>query len=170
MGIQSKQKFRHCRPSAKATDAPAEGLSLVETLIAILILSIGLLSAGQLICATLASSSLSRSKSVAAVQAQDRLEYLADLYRRDPSAPDLTDGSHGPLRVQVLNPTDGATLNRFSISWTVSPLRDPRPGKTIPARQVTVTVAPIDEAGNTNNRTSLNKVVSVATILSAAAQ
>ncbi len=169
MGILYGQKFHYRRLLQNATDGP-EGLSLIETLIAVLILSIGLLAAGQLICVTLASSSLSRSKFVAAIQAQDRLEYLADLYRRDPSAPDLSDGNHGPRQVQVPNPTDGATLNRFSISWTVGALGDPRPGKKLPARQVTVTVAPIDEAGNTNAKTYFNKVVSVTAILSAAAQ
>ncbi len=147
-----------------------EGFTLVETLMAILILAAGLLAAGQLIYITMGSASLSRSKSVAALEAQNQLELLADLYRQNPAAADLADGSHGPRQVQILNPNDGTVLNRFNVSWTVSAVSDPRPGKIIPARQITVAVTPIDGLANVNNKTPLNKVVSVAAVFSAAAQ
>jgi Tfp pilus assembly protein PilV len=145
-----------------------DGLTLVETLIALLILSFGLLAAGQLMYAALASASLARSKSGAAIQAQNKLEYLADLYRRNPAASDLTAGSHGPQQEQVRNPIDGTTLNRFNVSWTVGTVPDPRVGKTIPATKVTVTITPIDAGINPNLRVFLNKVVSVTGIFSAA--
>ncbi len=146
------------------------GLTLLETLIAILILSFGLLAAGQLIYTSMASTSLARSKVAASVAAQDRLDSLADLYRRNPAASDLAAGTHGPQQVQVTNPVTGRSLNRFNVSWTVCAVPDPRPGKTLPARLVSVTVTPVGVDGTTQKTASLNKVVSVSSIFSAGVQ
>lgn len=143
-----------------------EGLTLLEALIAILILSFGLLAAGQLMYVAMGSASLARSKTGASVAAQNKLEFLADLYRQNPSAADLGAGSHGPQQKQVINPVDGTVLNRHNISWTVGNVPDPRAGKVLPAKLVTVTAAPIDAGGNTNNKVFLNKVVSVTAIFS----
>jgi type II secretory pathway pseudopilin PulG len=171
MGILTNKTRRPLEPDSLLQVAKSEdGLTLVETLIAVLILSFGLLAAGQLIYAALGSASLARSKASAAIQAQNKLEYLADLYRQNPSASDLTAGSHGPQQVQVRNPVDGTTLNRYNVSWTVGMVPDPRVGKVIPAKNATVTITPIDAGSNTNNRVFLNKVVSVAAIFSAATQ
>jgi prepilin-type N-terminal cleavage/methylation domain-containing protein len=150
----------------KSRDGNTEaGFTLTEMLIALFIMTFGLLSAGQLMLVAMGSSSLARSKDSAAVAAQDRLEFLADLYRRDTSAAELTVGDHAPLLVNIVNPTDNSVLNRFSVGWNVSVVPDAR-GKTLHARLVRVTVTPIDTAGNVNSRRLLNKVVSVSSIFS----
>ncbi len=171
MGIRIAKKHQrpvwNClQPAAKSS----EGLTLIETLIAILIISLGLLSAGQMMYVAAASASLSRSKSSAAIAAQNKLESLADLYRRNPAAAELAGGKHGPEQAQVVNSVDGSILNRYNVSWIVAALDDPRPGKVLSAKQVTVTVTPIDSAGNINNRLPLNKAVSVTGVLSVAPQ
>ena len=145
---------------------PARGFSLIEMTIALLVLTFGLLTAAQLMSTALNSSSLARSKGTAAIAAQDKLEYLADLYRRNSSATDLAAGNHGPQQVEVVNPADGSTLNLYNVSWSVGNVPDPRPGKILAARLLTVTVVPIRSDGTTNNRTPLNKVVSVTAIVS----
>lgn len=147
---------------------PDEGLSVIETLIAILILSFGLLAAAQMIYAAMGSASLARTKASAAIVAQDKLDFLSDLYRQNPAVSALTAGVHGPQRVQIVNPVDGAILNRYNIQWSVTPVLDPRPGKILPAKLVAVTVSPVDAAGNANNKVFLNKVVNVTALFSAA--
>jgi prepilin-type N-terminal cleavage/methylation domain-containing protein len=141
------------------------GFTLIEMLIALLIMTFGLLAAGQLMLVAMGSASLARSKGSAAVVAQDRLEFLSDLYRQSASAADLTVGDHGPLQVNVQNTTDNSVLNRFRVAWNVSVVPDAR-GKTLAARLVRVTVTPSDAAGAANNRVLLNKVVSVSSIFS----
>ena len=145
----------------------SEGFSLIEMLIAMLILTFGLLAAGQLMYVAMSSASLARSKGNATVMAQQRLEYLADLFRQDPTAADLTTGDHGPQQVQMTNPLNGTILNRYNVSWSVSIVPDPRPGKVLSAKLVTVTVTPISLAGSINKKAALNKVVSITEILSA---
>ncbi len=147
---------------------PEDGMTAIETLIAILILTFGLLAAAQMIYVAMGSASLVRSKACAAVAAQDKLDYLADLYRRNSAAPDLAAGDHGPQLAQTMNPADGAILNRFTIRWSVSGVPDPRSGKDLRAKRVALTVTPVDAAGNSNLRVFMNKVVSVTAIFSAA--
>jgi prepilin-type N-terminal cleavage/methylation domain-containing protein len=146
------------------------GFTLVETLIALLILTFGLLGAGQLIYLAAASGSLARSKDAATVVAQDKLEMLAELYGRNPGAAALSLGNHGPEYVQVTNPSVEANnvLNRFSVSWTVTTVADPRAGHTLQARQVAVTVTPVHTSDNNNNfHAYLNKTVTATVIFSA---
>ncbi len=144
-----------------------EGLTLIETLIAILILSSGLLAAAQLIYVAMASASLARMKISATVVADDRLEFLADLYRQNPAAAELAQGIHGPQLAEVMNPTDGAVLNRYNVSWLVGALSDPRPGKILPAARVEVTVAPANAKGGPNTWKFFNGTVTVTAIFSA---
>src|SRR5512139_1532289 len=79
----------------------AAGFTLIEMLIALVILTFGLLSAGQLMYVAMGSASLARSKGTAATVASDRLEFLADVYRRNRLDASLADGNHGPEVVQV---------------------------------------------------------------------
>ncbi len=144
----------------------AQGFSLIEMMIALFILSFGILAVGQLIFVSLASSSLSRSKGTAATAAKDKLEYLADLYRQNPSATDLTPGNHGPQVAKIFNPNDGRILNEYNVSWSVSGISDPRPGKVPQASLVIVTITPIRSGGIINIQPYLNKVVNVASIFS----
>src|SRR2546422_1658222 len=92
------------------------GFTLIETMIALLILTFGILAAGQLMYVAMGSNSLSRSKGSAMTVAQDRLESLADLYRRDPADANLTTGDHGPEQVSVTNPNDASIVNRFNVA------------------------------------------------------
>jgi prepilin-type N-terminal cleavage/methylation domain-containing protein len=142
------------------------GFSLIEMMIALVVLTFGLLSAGQMLFTAAASDSLARSSGSAAIVAQDRLEFLGDLYQRDPLAADLVTGHHGPVQTGIVNPTDAGTLNLYRIEWDVVPVPDPRPGNLLAAKLVTVTVAPIRTDGALNNKTRLNKTVNVGVVLS----
>jgi prepilin-type N-terminal cleavage/methylation domain-containing protein len=144
-----------------------KGFTLPETLIAMMVLTFGLLGTGQLIYVAMSSTSLARSKASAALVAQSKLDFLADLYRQNPGAPDLTDGAHGPEQVEVTNPSSRSTLNRYNVAWKVAMVPDPRAGRILKARQVTVTVTPVGSGGRANSKASLNKVVNLTTILSA---
>ncbi len=135
-------------------------------MIATFILTLGLLEAAQMIYAAMCSASLARTKGAIAVVANDKLECLADLFAGNPSAPDLALGMHGPDLVSVVNPASGMLLNRFQVTWQVSTVPDPRPGKNLSARQVAVLVRPIDAANQTNDKAYLNKSTIVAGIFS----
>jgi len=142
------------------------GFSLLEVMIALLVLTAGLLSAGQILFVAASSNSLARSKGAAAIVAQDILESLATDYQHDFSAADLVPGNHGPRLAQVKDPVDGRVLNCYSILWNVFPVPDPRPGKTLDAKLVTVTIAPALPNGEMNSKPGMNKILNVSTILS----
>ncbi len=142
----------------------APGFTLIEALIALLILAFGLLTAGQLIFVAMKSTSLARSKESAALVAQNKLETLADLYRRNPNSLELSEGDHDGEFAQVAG--DGLVLNRFGISWKVSTVPDPRGGAVPHARLIQVTVTPVGADGTVNAKTSLNKTVIVASVFS----
>jgi prepilin-type N-terminal cleavage/methylation domain-containing protein len=145
----------------------AAGFTLVEMMIAMVVMTFGLLAAGQMMYSALASASLARSKGSAAIVAQDKLEFLADLYRQNSLDAALTDGDHGPEQVQIQNPSNSQTLNRFNVSWTVIAVPDPRAGVVLKAKKVTVTVTPIrTDSATANLRNGLNKVVNVTAIFS----
>ncbi len=144
----------------------AQGFSLIELMIAQVILTFGLLAVGPLLYVAASSESLARSKSAAAITAQNKLESLTDLYHRNPSAEDLTLGSHGPQQAQVVNPIDGTVLNRYDVTWVMSAVPDPRPGKVVAGRLVRVTITPIQLAGAGNSNPAFNKILNVTTILS----
>jgi hypothetical protein len=140
------------------------GFSLVETMVALFVLTFGLLSAGPMIFSAVASGMLAEAKGTAAVAAQDILESLADLYQANPEAADLALGRHS-RQTEVRNPSDGTILNRFEVAWTVAKIPDPRPGKELDARLVQVTVTPILSGGDVN-RKSFNKVLHISTVFS----
>jgi prepilin-type N-terminal cleavage/methylation domain-containing protein len=142
------------------------GFGLIELMIALAVMTFGLLAAGQLFYIAASSGSLANSKGSAAIAAQNKLESLADLYSRNPSAGDLTPGSHGPQQIQVTNPNNGEALNRFDISWEINHVLDPRPAKIVDARLVRVMVTPIQPGGAVNNRPPFNKTLSITTIFS----
>jgi prepilin-type N-terminal cleavage/methylation domain-containing protein len=143
-----------------------QGFSLIEMMCALVILTFGLLSVGQILYVSAGSGSLARSKSTAAIAAQNKLESLADLYARNPFAEELTLGDHGPQQTQVVNPVDGTILNRYEVDWTVNIVPDPRPGKVPDARLVRVAITPIRSEGTGNGRAVFNKILSITTIYS----
>ena len=146
--------------------AGRQGFTLIEMMLALIILTFGLLTAGQLLYVAASSSSLARSKGTAAIAAQSLLESLASLYSQNPSAADLALGSHGPRQAVVVNPTDGTVLNRYDVNWIVENVSDPRPGKALNARHVRATVTPVQIGGAENIRAGFNKVLNIDTILS----
>jgi prepilin-type N-terminal cleavage/methylation domain-containing protein len=141
------------------------GFSLIELMMALIVLTFGLLAAGQLFYIAASTGSLANAKGSATIAAQNQLEYLSDLCRRDSAADDLALGNHGPLQTQTKNPVNGAILNRYAISWDVSLVSDPRHGKDIDARLVRVIITPIQAEGSMNSRPPFNKILSIGTIL-----
>jgi prepilin-type N-terminal cleavage/methylation domain-containing protein len=142
------------------------GFTLVEMLVALTILSFGLLAAGQLTCLALKSRALARSKAVAAIVAQTKIEFLSDRFQADPEGPDVQTGAHGREVVTVIDPGANTDLNRFAVSWELTRIEDPRPAKVLQARRVTVTVTPIGVADEVNLKAWQNKAVSVMSIFS----
>jgi prepilin-type N-terminal cleavage/methylation domain-containing protein len=143
----------------------SNGFSLIEMMIALAILSFGLLAVAMLISSAARSDSVARSKSTAATAAQNMIENLADLYYRNPLAEDLVLGNHGPRQTEVLNPVDGTVLNRYNINWVIEEVADPRMDKSLDARLVKITITPINHSGEDNSRSPLNKALSMGTIL-----
>jgi prepilin-type N-terminal cleavage/methylation domain-containing protein len=144
----------------------AAGFSLIEMMVAMFILTFGLLAAGQMIFVAMGSASLARAKGNLTVVAQDKLEFLADLYARNPDAADFAPGDHGPDYVQIVNPLDNTTLDRFEVTWKISAVVDPRPGKILQASQVRITVRPVSAGGGSNYKAYSNKAAVVVGILS----
>ncbi len=143
-----------------------EGFGLVETLMAILTIAIGMMFVCQMMFVSLAGATLARSKGAAIVAAQNQLEYLADLYRQNPTGSAFALGNHGPVQIEITNPSDSRKLNRFRVAWTVATVSDPRAGRILKAVQVTVTVTPIGAGTSSNTKVGQNKVVSVTTVFS----
>jgi prepilin-type N-terminal cleavage/methylation domain-containing protein len=146
--------------------AERQGFSLIEMMLALIILTFGLLTAGQLLYVAASSCSLARSKGTAAVAAQTVLESLSSLYSQNPLAADLALGAHGPRQTVVVNPVDGTVLNRYDVNWKVENVSDPRPGKALNARRVQATVTPVQNGGAENIRPGFNKALHIVTIFS----
>jgi prepilin-type N-terminal cleavage/methylation domain-containing protein len=143
-----------------------QGFSLIEMMIAIIIVALGLLAAGQLLYIAAGSNSLARSKSAATVAAQNTLESLGALYQKNPSTADLALGHHGPRSYEVVNPANATVLNRYAVEWMVESIPDPRTGTIPGARLVRATVTPSTDSGDTNSHPGLNKILNVTTVLS----
>lgn len=146
--------------------AERQGFSLIEMMLALIILTFGLLTAGQLLYVAASSCSLARSKGTATVAAQTVLESLASLYDHNPLAADLALGAHGPRQTVVVNPIDGTVLNRYDVNWKVENVSDPRPGKALDARRVQATVTPVQIGGTENIRPGFNKALNIVTLFS----
>jgi type IV pilus assembly protein PilV len=84
-----------------------EGYTLIEMLIAIAILSVGLLAVATMQISSIRVNDTARRMTRRATMAQDRLEYIMSLKYTHAV---LTSGSH----------TDGSAPSGYSISWTVS--------------------------------------------------
>jgi Tfp pilus assembly protein PilV len=131
----------------------ADGFSLVETMIAVFILTAGLLSAAQIITMTIRLDALARSKSAAAMAAENELERLAALYRRNPASDELTIGIHQADELsEIRNPLTQNVLNRYKITWLVNGIPDSRPGIDPPGRIISVRAIPMltENVENTN--------------------
>jgi type II secretory pathway pseudopilin PulG len=146
--------------------AGSEGFSLVESLMAVLILAFGFMFLGPMLFSSVGLVSLARAKDTAGLAASNQLEALALKYRTNPAGADLTAGDHGPVVVEVLNPVDSTKLNRYNVCWTVSAVPDVRTGKVLRAVRVAVSVTPLGTGTRENVQTGLNKVIHATTIFS----
>jgi prepilin-type N-terminal cleavage/methylation domain-containing protein len=169
----AKKKWPYCRLDKgilfmriPVCYAGRQGFSLIEMMLALIILTFGLLATGQLLYVAASSNSLARSKGTAALAAQSVLESLDALYRQNPLAADLVPGSHGPRQTIVSNPVEGTVLNRYEVRWTVENVPDPRPLKMLNARRVRATVTPVQSDGTANVRPGMNKILNITTIFS----
>ena len=136
-----------------------KGFTLPETLIAMLVLTFGLLAHRpvDLYCDEFnVSGSFERECNT---RSSSKLDFLADLYRQNPAAADLTDGAHGPEQVEVTNPEHPFRVEPLQRGLESGDGAGPGAGKILKARQVTVTVTPVGSGARANSKASLNKVV-----------
>ena len=150
---------------------PKSGFSLVEVMIAVLILTIGLLSAAQLLTMALKLDVVARLKSTATLAAQNELERLTDLYRRNPAADELTIGAHQAEELtEILNPITQKVLNRYKITWLVGEINDPRPEMDPRGRTISVMATPMLTESAENANFSINKVITLNAVITAELQ
>jgi competence protein ComGC len=148
-------------------DASCErGFTLLENLLALAVLTFGLLASAPMIAAALKSATLAQSKACAILAAQSKVDYLTERYQHDPSDPELQWGRHGPETLDVLDPVGGTVWNRLEIIWTVDDVPDPRPGFHLAARLLTIEVRPVGRTGSPNLKTWLNRELSLSAVLS----
>ncbi len=161
-------------PTVEAFDSEAKpnidaagsaGFSLVESLMAILILALGFMFVAPMMFDSIQSLTLARSKDTAGFAATNQLETLAALYKANANDANLTIGNHGPVQVEIVNPADSSKLNRYNVAWTVASVPD-RDGQSIASGTGAVTVTPIGSGTSTNIKVRQNKVLNVTTIFS----
>ena len=122
----------------------------MDSMIALVVLSISLLALVQLMGTALNQSAFSRNNTMAAAVVQEKIEELRTTYTREletkSALADLTDGSHGPETVTLSSPNHSNMGDKqFRVTWTVD----------ISGKQKTVTgtVEPVVE--NTRQSESL---------------
>jgi prepilin-type N-terminal cleavage/methylation domain-containing protein len=138
----------------------AHGFSLIEMMMALMLLTVSLLTAGQLIYATASSCSLARAKMTAAIAARDKIERLSSLFAHNPFATEFSIGDHGPQQIEIVNPLTGTALDTYNIFWTISEIPDPRPGKKINALVARITIVPH------TRQIRFNKILNVTAVFS----
>ncbi|MBI3939491.1 MAG: prepilin-type N-terminal cleavage/methylation domain-containing protein [Acidobacteria bacterium] len=106
--------------------AASRGFTLLESMIALLVLTTGLLGTALLFVIAVQQNSYGRANTMAISVAVDRLENLRSEYNSDlntgVTSSDLTAGSHGPVTVGIAGDSDthdGA--HQYIVSWTVTP-------------------------------------------------
>jgi len=147
------------------------GFSLVEVLVAVFILAFGFLSAAQLLTMVMGLDALARSKSTATLAAQNELERLADLYRRNPAAEELAIGTHQADELtEIRNPITQNVLNSYKVTWRVGDIPDPRPGMALRGRIISVRATPMNTESVKNTDSFKNKTVTLNAVISAEPQ
>ena len=126
------------------------GIGLLDSMIALVVLSISLLALVQLMGTALNQSAFSQNNTMAAAVVQEKIEELRTAYTREletrSASVDLTGGAHGPQTVTLSSPGHSNMGDKqFRVAWNVD----------ISGRQKTVTgtVEPVVE--NTRQSASL---------------
>ncbi len=101
------------------------GIGLLETMIALTVLSISLLALVQLMATAIHQSAFSQNNTVAAGLVQEKLEELRASYVQEletgVTSDDLIAGSHTPQTVILLSPDESRMGNKiFLVSWDVA--------------------------------------------------
>jgi Tfp pilus assembly protein PilV len=127
-----------------------EGIGLLDSMIALVVLSVGLLALVQLMGTALNQSAFTQNNTMAVAVAQEKIEELRTAFTREletrSALADLTDGSHGPQTVTLSSPGNSNMGDKqFRVTWNVD----------ISGKQKTVTgtVEPVVE--NTRQSESL---------------
>ncbi len=121
--------LRRHRCVMKVMLAPESGLSLVEVLLATVILSVGLLGTAALLAGTLRANNASKNISVSTMLAQDRIESLRTLGYSEIGESDTTTtedyGSIGGFphhrrvtSILVDSPTSGMKTTMVEVFWS----------------------------------------------------
>lgn len=157
--LRDWSRFREIRPAIMTpTDqrpqSTEQGFSLLETLIAIVVLSISLLALAQLLMVSLEQTKFAEFNTKGIQVALMKLEDLRGQYNNQietgTEPADLTAGSHGPETVTLENVgTTIQSLRQFEVSWTVA-------NQTGGAKSITVSVEP-----PANADVRLNKTISL---------
>ena len=97
----------------------------MDSMIALVVLSISLLALVQLMGTALNQSAFSQNNTMANAVVQETIEELRTTYTREletqSSSADLTDGSHGPQTVTLSSPNDSNMGDRlFRVTWNVN--------------------------------------------------
>ncbi len=96
----------------------------MDSMIALVVLSISLLALVQLIGTSLNQSAFSQNNTMAAGVVQEKIEELRTAYTREletqSSSADLTNGSHGPQTVTLASPNHSNMGDKqFRVTWNV---------------------------------------------------
>jgi len=102
-----------------------EGIGLLDSMIALFVLSISLLALVQLMGTAVNQSAFSQNNTMATAVIQEKIEELRTAYTREletqSSSSDLTDGSHGPQTVTLSSPNDSNMGDKlFRVTWNVN--------------------------------------------------
>ena len=144
----------------------SQGFSLIESMIALIVLTFGLLATGHVLFTAAGLGHLARSKTTAVIAAQSTVEFLSDLYRRNPAAEELAPGSHGPVSNQVMNPVNDNVLNRYSISWISGAIPNSRPAASPQGLILSIRVTPIASSEKASSAALPNKSLTVTALIS----
>ncbi len=102
-----------------------DGIGLLDSMIALVVLSISLLALVQLMGTALNQSAFSQNNTMATAVVQGIIEELRTAYTREletrTASVDLTAGSHGPETVTLTSPSHSNMGDKlFRVSWNVN--------------------------------------------------
>ena len=101
------------------------GIGLLDSMIALVVLSVSLLALVLLMGTAVNQSAFSQNSTMASAVVQEKIEELRTAYTREleteTSSSDLTNGSHGPETVTLSSPTHSNMGDKlFRVSWNVN--------------------------------------------------